>query len=222
MDKELKHHVILVLSDYTEKQISSIVESFRNLSLEIIRSPAIGIYESMNLAINNIHTEYCMFLNGGDEILNFKEVSILCNRVRGHLWAYGACILYDENTKFSRKYTFYPYSRFLHKYSLKFVPHCSTIFNTNLLKKLGGYQSIFGIAADQALIFNFATYSRPITTLKTISKFYLGGTSTRSDEEIVENFKFIEQNFRNKNNILYEIFSKTIWKMVSFLRSYLK
>ena len=221
-NKELGHQILLILSDYSEKQISSIVKSFGNLNLEILQIPSIGIYQSMNVAINKINTEYCMFINGGDEILNFKEISILCSRIRGHLWGYGASILYDDKMQNSKKYTFYPYSKFLHKFSLKYVPHCSTIFNTDFLKNLGGYQYMFGIGADQALIFNFATYGRPVTTSKEISKFYLGGTSTRSNKEIIENFKFIESSFRRNNNIFFRISSETIWKLVTLLRILLK
>jgi hypothetical protein len=221
-NKALGHQILLILSDYSEKQITSIGKTFGNLNLQILQIPSIGIYQSMNVAVNKINTEYCLFINGGDEILNFEEISILCSRIQGHLWGYGASILYDENTQTSKKYTFYPYSKFLHKYSLKFVPHCSTIFNTDFLKNLGGYQYMFGIGSDQALIFNFATYGRPIITSKAISKFYLGGASTRSNKEVIENFKFIERSFRKNNNIFFRISSETIWKLVTLLRNLLK
>jgi hypothetical protein len=188
----------------------------------VVEVPAIGIYQSMNLAIERVTTRYCIFVNGGDEILNIREIYLLCARIQKHLWAYGGTILHNETTGNFKKYIFRPYSRFFHKYSLKFVPHCSTIFNTNFLKEIGGYDPTYGVASDQALMLNFANQSRPVTTPKIISRFYLGGVSTRSNQEIINEYKLIERDLRKYNNSFHNLLHETIWLCVATLRKLFK
>jgi hypothetical protein len=173
----------------------------------------------MNLGIEILTTKYCIFLNGGDEITSIKNISNMYLKMEDHLWGYGRAILYNPQSMDSRLYTFRPYSKFLHIFSLKYVPHCSTIFDSSFIKSIGGYDDTFGVAADQALILKFAEHQRPVTSLMILSKFYLGGTSTRSGDEIIKDFKFIEKYFYR--NILFDFFiSKPMWLIVSQIRKF--
>lgn len=174
----------------------------------------------MNLGLEKTETEYCMFLNGGDEMIDFSQFAHLYNKIQGKLWGYGGTELYESAMEKRRKYFFVPYSKFLHKFSIKYVPHCSTIFKTNHLKKLGGYNDFFGTAADQAVMLSFALSERPVTQRKILTRFYLGGESTRSKNSIIGDYKLIEMHMRN-GGWFENLTAAIMWFLVSFARKWL-
>ena len=60
------------------------------------------------------------------------------------------------------------------------VPHQATFFGASLVDKLGGYDTEFGIAADQLFILQAALLRDPITTRRVVSNFdCTGGGSIR-------------------------------------------
>ena len=212
--------LILVLSDYSQNEINNIRLSIKTNRLIILEMPASGIYEAMNYGISKVTREYILCLNGGDSIFSPRNLQKLLAKIADKPWGYGAIsIVNPEDEKKARKYNFFPYFRLLHKLSLKYVPHPSTIYRTDFLKSLGQFDTTYRIAADQKLALLASKKIRPINSNLIISKFIGGGKSdNRSAFEIVEDFRNISSEIDGiflKN----QKFDKLIWSLLLKLRN---
>lgn len=215
------HQLILVLSGYSESEIQSLKTAYSSLKFELLIVKPNGIYDAMNQGTKKLKTKYVLFLNGGDELINPYGLIELTNQVGTNNWGYGALAIAEENSSQIRNYSFNTYSKTLHRLAIKYVPHPSTVFSSNMLIDFGGYNVEFPTAADQDLIHKFARHSRPTVLKDSISKFYLGGQSSRSNRETIRELRKISQN--NFGNLLNSDFiDQLLWKIISASRFTLK
>lgn len=172
-----------------------------------------GIYQAMNIGLRMAQSQYCLFLNGGDEFVSSRVLSKLLKKVEGHLWGYGGIRRVNSAGKKFR-YHFSPYSQTLHKYGLRHVPHPATILHTETARRLSGFDESYPIAADQKLILQFSQLSRPIVTRSFIVNFSMDGVSSERNFNNV-NMDFIQ--FRNSlfpQNKLDRLFSGKFQKLL--------
>lgn len=213
--------LILVLSDYSESEIQSLKTTYSNLTFDLLIVKPNGIYDAMNQGTKKLRTKYVLFLNGGDELINPNGLIQLTNQVGLNSWGYGALAIAEENSAKIRKYSFNTYSKSLHRFAIKYVPHPSTIFSSQMLLDLGGYDVDFSTAADQDLIHRFARNSHPTVLKDSISKFYLGGQSSRTNLETIGELRKISQN--NFGTLLNsDYIDQLFWKIISASRDMLK
>jgi len=78
------------------------------------------------------------------------------------------------------EYRFEPYSQLLHRFGWKYVPHPASIISKEVFETLGGFDENYTIAADQKLFLQASKVCFPRVLSKPVSKFHLGGLSSRS------------------------------------------
>ena len=184
---------ILVLSGYSSSQISGMKSITNSQHSKIIEQKPQGIYEAMNSGLRQAESELCIFLNGGDEICDPRALIDFAFGQTDYEWAYSPINIVGSDKDSERLYEFKPYSRLKHRLSFKFVPHPGTIYRTEILKLMGGFNTAMSVAADQELAMRFAQRSDPKIGLVPFSIFYSGGASTRSYDEITKDFKLMSQ-----------------------------
>jgi hypothetical protein len=211
------NELVLVLSDYSESEIITITNQSRNLMPKIITSEPLGIYAAMNRGLKELGTEFALFLNGGDEIINSKSLSKLLDNMQGANWGYGSLEISTEESNVIRVHKFLPYSITRHRFSLNYVPHPSTILRRESILNKNCYNEKFTTAADQELILKFAIESSPRVIPEPIARFYLGGKSTRSEHEIVNDFQLISQNLFGYT-LKSKTFDRILWKSIKSAR----
>jgi len=213
--------IILVLSGYSKEELLSIKTSFSNLNLKLISTPALGIYEAQNIGLYKAENQFALFLNGGDELASPVGINNLIKKVGENNWGYGAIRLIKPSTNESKLY-YFKYRKILHRLGLKYVPHPGTIIDVQQGIKLGAFDTNYKISADHKLLLEFAKISKPVVIKDLISHFYLEGTSTRSQKDIVTDCKKIsreEFGFFANNVFIDELIWNVVLKVRNCLRS---
>ena len=215
-----KQH-ILVLSEYSDCQIRNLKEHYSEIGARFILLEPSGIYQAMNLGLEEIQTDFVLFLNGGDELNNGKALEQLKNDLKPDGWGYGGIQISQASTALTRRYHFTRYNKWLHRFGIKYVPHPSTVFSVKKIRYLGGYNVSYKTGADQDLISRFAMESKPAISKEYISKFYLGGQSSRSNLEIIQELKRISLD-NHGYTLNLKLIDDILWSIVSAARSFVK
>jgi len=208
---------VLVLSNYNDKEISLIKESSKLFNTKVLVTKSEGIYAAMNIGAENLKTEFVFFLNGGDELMDGEALQNLVRKIGNGNWGYGSIVIAEMGKSKSRSYSFNSYSIWLHRLGIKYVPHPATVIRRTIFSKLAGFDVSLSVASDQGLMLSLARKWQPIIIGESISRFYLGGESTRTASEINENFKLLS------NKIFGPIMSShvvdnLIWTVLKTLR----
>jgi glycosyltransferase involved in cell wall biosynthesis len=111
-----------------------------------VSEPDNGIYNAMNKGINKANSEYCLFLNSGDCLINAKVIEQI------HLAEPIEDILYG-NMYFDNFLQTYPHQLSLSFFINKSLGHASTIIKTQLFKKYGYFDETLKIVADWEFFF---------------------------------------------------------------------
>jgi hypothetical protein len=169
----------------------------------------------MNKGLHNVKTEYCIFLNSGDEFCKDDVLFFVLNQAKGALWGYGAIRhIYSNGDR--KKYNFFPYVQSLHKYGFRYVPHPATFFHTNTIKSLKGFNENYKVAADQELILRLSLIQRPKVIWRELVEFNREGiSSTRGFTEIKRDFYDIRTEIFNRNVLDARIFN-FFWKLLGW------
>ncbi len=213
--------IILVLSEYSKNEIKNLKNLFSSLQLIIVQVEPNGIYPAMNRGLREARTDFCIFLNGGDEFNCDSGFLDFLNKVGNSDWGYSSVLVKDQTSERAKLYRFRPYNQLLHRIGAKYVPHPSTIYRVNVLRMIGGFDPKFGIAADQAAALSLSQISHPVVGDQCFTTFYRGGLSTRSALEITTDFQKI-----SRAHFGYFFHFKPIdafaWWLIKNIRIYLK
>jgi hypothetical protein len=182
--------IILILSEYQKPEIDNVKSKYKTVISKIYEIPSSSIYEAMNFGLSRANKPYVMFLNAGDTLVNYANLEQLYCSLNDKLWIYGQIIQVDPG-KYTKLVKFNPYFNCLHKNSFKYVPHPATIVNTKAIKALGGFDVRHKVAADQKMLIQLADLQKPGICKLPIVNFYLGGASSRTPREIVNDYKKI-------------------------------
>ncbi len=210
--------IIMVISEYKAEDIEMIREKFAHLKLEVHTLPANGPYAAMNHGLAKVKTKYVNFLNGGDSLTSDTQLIPLLNSMNNSLIGYGDIEIYDDLSGKTNRYSFRPYYNHLHRSGIKYIPHPATIVSVDAVRKLGGFDLNYPIAADQKLALMLTKTIKPAINHGLIAKFERGGLSARLPIEIVEDF-------HNISNELYGYVGKKpiidylFWKFILLIRS---
>ena len=183
--------LILVLSEYSAKEIEGLRTRYKYLNPEIYSIKPNGPYSAMNFGLEKTKTNFVNFLHGGDSYAEGPAILNLLERMGNNSIGYGEIeIISSTNTKLMN-YSFKKYNVLLHRLGLKYIPHPATIVSTKAAKSAGGFDLNYSVAADQKMLLQLAKDNPPIILSQVIATFKLGGISTRSTEKIVSDFKKI-------------------------------
>lgn len=208
---------ILVLSKYSSSEISRLKCISQSQYCKIVEQEPDGIYSAMNAGLSLAESELCIFLNGGDEICDPGAFKDFASGLTNHEWAYSPIYIASSQKDSHRRYEFKPYSSVKHRLSIKFVPHPGTLYKTEILKLLGGFNASLSVAADQELAMRFAQRSHPRIGDFPFAIFYSGGTSTRSHDEITSDFRLISRQVFGYFFGL-EFLDSLVWLLVRYAR----
>jgi hypothetical protein len=123
-----------------------------------------------------------MFMNSGDVFTTPRTAANIMKACRrpDFDWGYGSIRLLSESgLPFAAK-TFAPFRLRKFAAGLVTIPHQAVVMKTSFLRGLGGFDSTFGLAADQELLLRAAVRSAPDVWIEFIADFEGGGAgSTR-------------------------------------------
>jgi hypothetical protein len=210
--------IILVLSEYASEDIEMIRTRFAHLTLEVHTLPANGPYAAMNHGLAKVKTKYVNFLNGGDSLTSDTQLVALLNSMDNSLIGYGDIEINNNLTGKTNRYSFRPYSNYLHRLGIKYIPHPATIASTDTVRKLGGFDLNYQIAADQKMALMLTKTIKPALNKGLIAKFERGGLSSRLPVEIVNDFHNISKElygYVGKN----PVFDYLFWRLILLIRS---
>lgn len=161
-----------------------------------------GIYDAMNKWNRKAYeSDLVCWLNAGDvfereNTINFVVSSFMTD---GWKWFYGNNSTFNSKGDRHSSYPQVPFSKFLFRMGLRWIPHASVFMETTFALSLGAYRSDIGLGSDQEFLMRAAAKCLPATTTIKISSMKEGGvhstiTSFRRELEW--------QNFRKINKVL--------------------
>ena len=140
-----------------------------------------GIYAAMNQGVQVSSGEYIYFANAGD---TFVSPNVLANiheviAQKAPDWLMGPIEIREQSGRIvtSPQWDFAAEQSRLFARGL-FAPHQGTFVRTSVLRNLGGFDTIYEIAADYALFLKLTQTSAPAVVDFPIARFSEGGAST--------------------------------------------
>ncbi len=159
---------------------------------KLISEPDSGIYNAMNKGLSLAQGKFVLWLNSGDELISgsWMPAKNVLHTTEADVIAFGLEIYSESGAKLLERRL--PNEKMLPRRTL---PHPSSIFRREIISNLGGYDESFKIAADRFLFLTLHQQdARFIFPKFFLSKFYLGGASSRFFNTFFEN-KRIDHNF---------------------------
>lgn len=178
---------------------------------KLISEPDSGIYNAMNKGLALARGKFVLWLNSGDELIPgaWPAAKQVIQTADASVIVFGLEIYNESGAK--------PIERRLPKAEmlpLRTLPHPSSIFRRDVVASLGGYDETFRIAADRHLFLALRQNDSVFCYSKIfLSKFYLGGISSRFFDTFFENRK-IDHDFNNIGTFKYSLieFAKKIYE----------
>lgn len=151
-----------------------------SINATLISEPDEGIYDAMNKGLAASSGDVVLFLNSGDQ---FTHPHVLTSAIRrlarsGAAWGYGGIRLLDYDGVPEYAYFHAPFRLDLLAAGLRIVPHQATLMQRTLLESLGGFDTSFGIAADQELLYRAALIQTPDVWIELMADFEAGGAGS--------------------------------------------
>lgn len=129
--------------------------------VKIISEPDHGRYDAMNKGADIAQGEFLWFLHGGDKFASTDVLKNVANSLNSDTeWGFGLSRLLTTNRPVG---VFGQPSFDIRRFALggKPVSHQAMIISRNLHERIGGYDRIFGLAADQFYILKAALQAPP-------------------------------------------------------------
>ncbi len=140
----------IVIDGDSQDRTLSIIKSYKHLISRILSEKDEGIYDAMNKGINISSGDYIYFLNADDYLINdfvIQEVTQFLSDNPAFDVVYGNIQVRHLHQKPSLHQPPLP-DKILHELICNALPHQATFARRSILKKMGGFNSKFKIAAD--------------------------------------------------------------------------
>lgn len=149
-----------------------------------------GIYPAMNAALELASGDVAYFLNAGDTL---ADPTVLA-RVREHLggsavWGFGPVEIEEASGSVvvTPRWDYRAEKRAGFSRGL-FPPHQGTFVRASVLRRIGGFDASYRIAADYACALRLSLLADPVELPFVIARFREGGTSTLRWQESFREF----------------------------------
>ncbi len=185
----------------------------------IIYDEGTGIYQAMNLAIQNVDlNKWIWFINAGDELADINTLSQVKDEIINHNydWYYGGFLLADHRLKMIGEMKAPKVFKIQNQlFAKKFINHQSFICKSSLYNAIGGFDLKYRIAADWDAICKISILATGKRIDRSLAVFYLGGESTKfrnlGNRELFQ--------IRLKHLSRRYIFKSILWRYYRFWRN---
>ena len=149
-----------------------------------------GIYPAMNAGLARATGTYVYFLNAGDSFAGPNAVGTIRGAVVAEpKWLYGQVRFVDEAGNAVTPTPFDYAVEKKHAFSRgRFPPHQGTIVRTDVLRRVGGFDESFRIAADYNAMLSLSRVGAPIEMANVLAEFVTGGASSQQWRRSVREF----------------------------------
>lgn len=139
-----------------------------------------GVFNAMNVGLNESHGTYVWFLNAGDTLHSRESLdSVVDVLVAEPTWAFGQVefVNVDGQVTLPKPFDYRQEKR--HWFARgRFPPHQGTIARRQVLCDLGSFDESYRIAADYAMMLRLALIADPVESTEVWADFHEGGLST--------------------------------------------
>ncbi len=177
-----REFTVLVLDGSSDRcAVPEILASFGDLTFTYRWAAPSGVYGAMNEALNDVATPYTYFLNAGDELASTDVLARANEALLPTMptWAFGRVLFFSETgaplTESPWSYQSERRRLFARGY---FPAHQGVIVATDELRRQGGFDRTYLVAADYASILTCSTIAEPLELGFTLAVFRQGGLST--------------------------------------------
>lgn len=181
VDCELEHWIIDGGSgDGSRELLAEYVASTPRA--QYVSEPDGGIFDAMNKGIALTTGEVLVFLNSGDSFTDPGVLEFVSKEwASGDWeWGYGAIRYVDEAGEILSGAVQSPFRRRRLQLGFRFAPWPATYLSRELIERLGGFDERFGFAADQELAIRAAASADPVTWVRFMADFLLGGVHSQA------------------------------------------
>ena len=143
--------------------------------------PPEGIYEAMNMGLDEAHGSWVYFLNAGDTLSDAKALKTLLTGLHTTSAPWGFARVVFRNAR-GQVLEEPPWDYQSHRDRLfasgRFPPHQGTIVSTDLLRSLGGFDVTYRVVADYHAAIRLSTIADPEIWTWPLAEFEQGGSSS--------------------------------------------
>jgi hypothetical protein len=211
--------IIVTPKDQSEtfKHVEKLQEE--NLVDRVFYDSGSGIYSAMNIPIPKLkESDWIWYLNSGDELaspdtLRFIK-QIIANTKKK--WVYGGHLLASNPSKILGEVPAPEHFNIRNQlFARNYVSHQSVLVEAGLLKKVGGFNENYKIAADWDLLVRISKHAAGERVPQSLAVFYLGGSSSRNKQ--IGNLELLK--IRSNHLDLRYTVPSLLWFVYRFFRN---
>jgi hypothetical protein len=211
--------IIVTPKDQSEtfKYIEKLQE--KNLVDRVFYDSGLGIYNAMNIPLPKLEdSDWVWYLNSGDEIA-FPDTLRFIKRIIGNTnkkWVYGGHLLASNPNKILGEVPAPVHFNVRNQlFALSYVSHQSVLVEAGLLKKVGGFNENYKIAADWDLLVRISQHDSGERISQPLAVFYLGGSSSTNKQ--IGNLELLK--IRSNHLDLRYTLPSVLWFLYRFFRN---
>ena len=206
---------VIVVDSSGDEEIKDYISAQRasKLKIKYFWMEPSGIYPAMNLGLNAcLDNSFVWFLNPGDILIDFNALVTLIENIEKNRKLWGFCqAIYDTSDKSAFPYEAENINALKVMTGTIPISHQAVIAHTKFLKDLGGFNSVYKIAADLELITRMSNISIPIFVKEVLVRIDTTGISHKHLA------KLYSENFRMARALKLETLVETCTRLLTIL-----